>query len=119
MRTPTTLPLEPGEQVRETWLANHTQHAQRATGGRLYLTDRRLVFEPHAVDRALDGKVWSVPLRIVTGVDRSERDLSHFFGGGLRRRLRVRLDDGSEWFFVVNRTRRCAETLRGHLPAPS
>ena len=101
MKTPS-MPLEPGEQVRESWLANHTQHSQRATGGRLYLTDRRLVFEPNAVDRALAGRALAVPLTDVADVGRTPVDLRHFFGGGIRRRLAVRLTGGSQLLFVVN-----------------
>ena len=43
-------------------LANRTQSANRAVGGRLYLTDTRLVFEPNRVDAATGGSRWSVPL---------------------------------------------------------
>lgn len=110
-------PLEPGERVLDGWFANHTQHAQRATGGRMWLTDRRLHFEPHGVDRALAGKTWSVPLREIAEVGTTPVDLRHFFGGGLRRRLRVVLRDGSEWYFVLNRLSTRVETIRAALPA--
>lgn len=112
-------PLEPGEQVVESWFANHTQHAQRATGGRLYLTDRRLTFEPHGLDRALAGKTWSVPLKQIVEVGTTPVDLRHFFGGGLRRRLKVVLRDGSEWYFVLNKLNARVETIRAALPGGS
>lgn len=83
------------------WVANHTQSRHRATGGHLYLTDRRLLFEPHRFDASLGGDVVSLPLRDLTDVGRTGRDLRHFFGGGLRRRLAVATRHRTH-LFVVN-----------------
>lgn len=94
-------PLEPGESVLRRWAANHTQSRQRATGGHLYLTDRRLLFEPHGFDASLGGDAVSLPLRDVTDVSRTGRDLRHFFGGGLRPRMAVSARRRTH-LFVVN-----------------
>jgi hypothetical protein len=75
---------------------------QRALGGHLYLTDQRLVFEPHQIDRLLsrDGFL-DVPLGSVAAVDVAPPG-SGFFDGSRRRRLRVRQMDESEDLFVVS-----------------
>ena len=72
--------LGPGERVLERWRANRTQHSQRAVGGHLHLTDRRLLFEPHAFDVIVAGRTVSVPLRDISDVGRVPRDLRDFFG---------------------------------------
>lgn len=95
-------PLLPGEVVRDSWPANHTQHTQRAVGGRLFLTTHRLLFEPHAFDAATGGLPWAAPLAHVAHVGVTKVDLSHLFGGGLRKRLKVAFRDGSHTLFVVN-----------------
>ena len=103
------------------WAANHTQSRHRATGGHLYLTDRRLLFEPHAFDASLRGDAVSLPLRDLTDVSRTGRDLRHFFGGGLRPRLAVATRRVTHLFVVngmsdkleqIEETRRRAE-VRG------
>lgn len=94
--------LLPGEVVQDSWVANHTQHAQRAVGGRLFLTTHRLLFEPNAFDAATGGQPWAAPLVQVAHAGVTKVDLSQFFGGGLRRRLVVVFTDGSEALFVVN-----------------
>lgn len=104
-------PLLPGEIVQDCWLANHTQHAQRAVGGRLFLTTHRLLFEPNAFDAALAGQPWAVPLASVAHADVTGIDLSQFFGGGLRRRLVVVFTDGTEALFVVNGAARKAAAI--------
>ena len=86
------------------WAANHTQSSQRAAGGRLYLTDQRLLFEPHGFDADLGGDAVSLPLRDLTDVSRTGRDLRQFFGGGLRPRLAVATQRQTH-LFVVNGVR--------------
>lgn len=81
--------LAAGERQLERWRANRTQSSRRAVGGHLHLTDRRLLFEPHAFDASLAGRTVSVPLPDITDVTRVPRDLGDFFGGGLRARLAV------------------------------
>lgn len=93
--------LGAGETLLERWGANRTQSTQRAVGGHLYLTDQRLLFEPHRFDASLSGRGASVPLHDITDVVRMPRDLKHFFGGGLRARLGVVTARGTH-LFVVN-----------------
>ena len=93
--------LDAGEALLERWRANRTQHSQRAVGGHLHLTDRRLLFEPHAFDASLAGRTVSVSLADISDVTRVPRDLRDFFGGGLRVRLAV-VTPLETHLFVVN-----------------
>ena len=93
---------EPGEQVAWSQLANRTQSSQRAVGGKLFLTDRRLLFCPHWVDTATGGKRWSLALADVTGVGIRPKGGDRL-GGGLRDRLRIDSVDGDQHLFVVKR----------------
>ncbi len=104
-------PLQPGETLGHRWAANHTQSSQRATGGHLYLTDQRLLFEPHGFDASLGGDAVSLPLRDLTDVSRTGRDLRHFFGGGLRPRLAVTTQRRTH-LFVVNGMRAKIEQIQ-------
>jgi hypothetical protein len=87
---------EPQEQVAWTQGANRIQGSGRAAGGKLFLTDRRLVFCPHWVDGATGGKTWEVPLATIAAVGTVQK-------GGRRDRLRIELADGEDELFVVNR----------------
>ncbi|MFE6861596.1 hypothetical protein [Nocardia sp. NPDC057668] len=82
-------------------VANRTQSANRAVGGRLYLTETRLIFEPGHFDALTGGRPWSTPLHAIRGTGSQDRDGSPF-SGGLRNRLRLDLADGSVELFVIN-----------------
>ena len=87
--------LEPDEQVLVRKAANRNQGG-RSVGGRLTVTDRRLMFKPTILDSILFGRAWSVARDEVAGVGAAER-------GGIRKRLCVRTSDGDEQLFVVNK----------------
>src|SRR5436305_5062688 len=93
---------EPDEQVVWSQLANRTQSSARAVGGKLFLTDRRLVFCPHWVDAAMRGRTWDVPLASVAAFGIAPKGGDRF-GGGLRDRLRIELLHGGNELFVVKR----------------
>jgi len=93
--------LEPTETVVWSRAANRTQSAQRAVGGRLFLTTSRLLFEPNRVDAATGGASWSAPLSDVQTVGTTAPD-GNPRSGGLRTRLRVDLANGQAELFVVN-----------------
>ena len=85
------MPLDDGESVIWSRRANHTV-GWRAVGGKLYLTDRRLLFRPHVLERSLFfGKEWSAPRTEVAGFDVQPRGGGNPFDGSLRSRLRVAL----------------------------
>jgi hypothetical protein len=50
--------LEPGEQVLRRWRGNRRTSPRAATGGYLYLTTERLLFEPHWFERLLGRATW-------------------------------------------------------------
>src|SRR5437763_16516063 len=81
---------EPDEQVVWSQLANRTQSSARAVGGKLFLTDRRLVFCPHWVDAAMRGRMWGVLLASVAAVGMAPKGVVRV-GGGLSDRLRIDL----------------------------
>jgi hypothetical protein len=84
----------------------------RALGGRLVVDGGQLRFEPHAIDRALAGKAWSVGLDEITSIEVTpRRPLSHVFGAGLRRQLHVE-GAGTEAYFVINGAEQAAAELR-------
>ncbi|MGN6167268.1 MAG: hypothetical protein ACTHQQ_03730 [Solirubrobacteraceae bacterium] len=92
--------------------ANFITSRVRAVGGRLVVDGRQLRFEPHAIDRALAGKSWSISLDEVTAIQVvPARPLSHLFGAGLRRQLCVE-GAGTKAFFIVNGADQAAEELR-------
>ncbi len=67
------------------------QHRFRSIGGRVYLTDRRLVFAPHKFDERLAGRAWSA--RLV--------DLDRAFVKGPLKTVRVEAKDGEKQRFVI------------------
>jgi hypothetical protein len=88
------------EKIRWKKFANRTQ-GNPAVGGRLYLTDRRLIFEPNRIDAATKGRPWSASLDSIEGVG-TDSPNGNLFSGGVRTRLRLDLDDGRSEYFVVN-----------------
>jgi hypothetical protein len=94
--------------------ANRTQSSWRAVGGRLFLTNSRLIFQPHQFDAVTGGGSWSAPLASVRSVGIEPRNWNPF-SGGLRTRLRIELGDGDCELFVVNRVRDVVETIRSEV----
>lgn len=89
--------------------ANRFQHRLRAAGGRIYLTDRRLVFAPHKLDSKLAGRVWSARLT----------DLDRAFIAGARpmRTVRVIARNGEEQRFVAWPKEESAATIDAAIQA--
>lgn len=106
--------LGPGEQVRWKAYANRVLDDGTSAGGRLFVTDRRVFFQPNRVDARLGRKVWECPLEGVTAIETVGRD-RHLFAGGTRKRLGLKTADGEE-VFVVNRLRRKEDQLQGFFP---
>ncbi len=98
-------PTDDGEIVTWRRWANRTQSNSRAAGGRLYLTNRRVLFCPHAFDANTGGEYWSVPLEAITEVGKQPRtlNLQAAFNGAMRTRLRIDCADGSAELFVLNK----------------
>jgi hypothetical protein len=89
-----------GEVVEWSARANMVQQRVRAVGGRLYLTDRRLVFGRNRAESHLGGKEWSADLG----------ELASASSGG-RRSIRVEHKDGRVEKFIIGAPRDSAETV--------
>ena len=83
--------LEEGEEVRWEARANRFQQKIRSIGGRIYLTDRRLVFAPGKLEKKAAGHAWSARLS----------DLDCAFVRGPLKTVRVVANDGEMHRFVI------------------
>ena len=93
---------------------NRTQSANRAVGGKLFVTDRRLLFTPHLFDYALGGQRREIFFTDIANVS-AQTAGGDAFGGGLRNRLRIDLRDGTAELFVVNKLDQVIEKLQKHI----
>ncbi len=112
LELPKAVPAIDGEVVSSRHWANRTQHSARAIGGRLYLTNLRVVFCPHTVDAALAGEYWWAPLQDIAEVGKEKRNFRQIYGGGLRTRMKITLRDGTAELFVVNKLDNAIEEIR-------
>jgi hypothetical protein len=95
-----------GEQILRTFKANRTQSEGRAVGGKLYLTNQRLLFEPGSVDSQIGSEEISIELTAIESVSKESRGgkgwKDTIFGGGLRNRLRIDVNENATELFVVS-----------------
>lgn len=98
-------------------LANRVLSGSVTAGGRLFVTDRRVFFQPNRIDAMLGRKVWESPLEGVTAVETIGRD-ARLFAGGPRKRLGIKTADGEE-VFVVNRLKKNEHQLLKLFPKTS
>ena len=78
--------------------ANRQQSELRAVGGRLFLTTRRLVFQPNRFDSRTRGEAWAIDIQDISEVAVQGRETTTPFLGKaakLRRRLRIDTADGT------------------------
>jgi hypothetical protein len=92
--------LETGETIRWQSSAGRSVNRWITSGGRLTVTDRRVVFQPNRFDTATGKKPWECPLASVAGFEAVDRDLTAL-AGGTRKRLGIQTSEGVE-LFVVN-----------------
>jgi len=91
---------EPAEEVVWSQAANRLKDSGRAVGGKLFLTDRRLIFCPHWVDAATGGRPWQVPLERLAAIGTIPQGSP---GGWIRDRLAIDLADASASSSIVSR----------------
>jgi hypothetical protein len=106
--------LNAGEIAERHFFAMHLQGWRGGIGGRLTVTDARLIFMANRFEPIFGGKDWSVPLKDVTACDVTGRKLN-LWAGGWRRRLLVTLNDGSQEQFVVEDVDGIAAVLSSRL----
>ena len=85
-----------------------------ARGGTLVLTDRRLIFKPNSIDASVGLRASQWPIRSIDRVSVAPRNYNPL-SGGLRRRLRVDLTDGTRELFVVGDAEQLTDTITAHL----
>jgi hypothetical protein len=102
--------LKPGEMIRWQSFASRAASRWRTSGGKLFVTDQRVFFQPTRIDAVISGKPWECPLTAVTGVEIIDRDLTAL-AGGMRERLGIQTADGVE-IFVVNKLENKVVELR-------
>jgi hypothetical protein len=108
--------LAAGEKLFWARNANREQSSFRQAGGKLFLTDRRIIFVPHRFDESTGGKSWSRDLKDIAGVAIEPSS----FGipivpstiARFRRRLRIEERNGPVELFVVNRVAQVASSIR-------
>ena len=98
--------LEPGEQV--AWSGRAQRCERTAWAGTLVLTQTRLVFTPTRL--GAPAPVSQYPLRDCVRIETVERTGTPY-DGGMRRRIRLVLADGTSALFVVKHTDETAAFL--------
>jgi hypothetical protein len=94
--------LHEGEEVRWSARTNMLQYRSRAVGGRLYLTDQRLVFGRSRLESFLGGKEWKALL---------ENLASATVGEGRRDELVIESNEGVIERFLTKETHQAAEFI--------
>jgi hypothetical protein len=106
--------LEADETIRWQSSAGRSLNRWITSGGKLMVTNRRVLFQPNRFDTVTGKKPWECPVASVTGFETVDRDLA-VLAGGMRERLGVQTVDGTEIFVVNNLGKKVVE-LRELLP---
>lgn len=103
------------ELVIKEFSANHTQSEGNAVGGKVTLTTESLLFTPNLVNKLLGGEECEIVLDNIESVGVEKKGSGSMKdtlkGGGLRDRLRIKLDDGTQELFVVSNLDEIVEEL--------
>ncbi len=97
--------LASGEHILWQRLANRQQGPNRSMGGRIFLTELRVIFLPNRVDEATGGIAWCRDLSDIAAVTVEPRHFGVPFvtaNVGLRKRLRIEARDAAVDLFLVN-----------------
>ena len=82
--------------IRTSWAANATRNIP--IGGRLYLTNFRLVWVPNKFRLLPSEPIWEAALQQVKGAAKAPKSMGDIFMIGFQQRLAVRLDSGDRLF---------------------
>lgn len=105
--------LAPDEEIRLTRLAALSE-GRAAKGGRLVVTSERVIFQPSLRSRIFGVAAFSIPRPAIASVE-VEPQRSGLFTGGFRHRVVIRLNDGTQYHFAVNRPRAFSDALNAEL----
>ena len=97
----TSTKLREGEFLAHSFLANRTQHSQRAVGGKLFFTNQRYIFLPHLFDHLFGGEKCEIERSEIQSVG-IEPPNGETRSGGLRKRLKVSHSSGEDLFVVAD-----------------
>lgn len=92
-----------GELIEFFILANRTQSPNRAVGGKLFVTNKRMLFSPNLIDMFTKGQKWAIKNTDIISID-TQLPGGSVFGGGLRARLAIEHRHGIDLFVVNNLT---------------
>lgn len=106
--------LEKDETIRWQSPAGRSLSRWITSGGRLIVTNRRVLFQPNRFDKLTGKTRWDCPLSSVTEFEVVDRDPT-VLAGGLRKRLRIQTQDDHEIFILNHLDERIAE-LREFIP---
>lgn len=106
--------LEADETIRWQSSAGRSLNRWITSGGKLAVTNRRVLFQPNRFDAITGKELWECPLASVMGFEAVDRNLT-VLAGGMRARLGVQTSDGVE-VFVVNDLEKKVMELREILP---
>ena len=102
----------PGESVQHAYNVNYLRQTGRPLGGKLYLTDRRLLFSPHKLDAVLGGERATIELDSIVDVSTLERGTGpEDEPGRSADRLLVECADDSRHSFVVGKPETVADEI--------
>ena len=107
------------EEIILAYPANMTQNNRTAVGGKLFITNQRVIFTTNVIDDKLGGKSFAKAREDIDYIFIKERELSfsELFSGGLVNRLGIKLNDNSEVFFVVNKLDEIINSIKIELKA--
>ncbi|MFJ6200209.1 hypothetical protein [Micromonospora sp. NPDC092111] len=92
--------MNPGEQRLHQAIANQLLGPSRTLGGRLVVTDSRVVFEPNRLDRLTGGRTWQTDaqaIRKVTETPGSKEAVRRYGPAGARPQI---TEPFLSWFLV-------------------
>lgn len=101
----------PEENLLDSWAANRVAEMLFAVAGRLYLTDRRVVFYPNKAYAYFGSEPWWCPHYGIARVHVQPKSPDDPYRGSRRNRLRIDIDGGGRELYVVNRPELVTERL--------
>lgn len=107
-----------GETLLWNFAANREQTINRSVGGRLFVTQHRLIFQPNRLDVLFQAESWSAELADIREVGKSPRRPTIPFLGRTaanRNRLKIVQAGGDVDLFVVNHLDSLVERLTAAL----
>lgn len=110
--------IRPGEEVRRGFYVNYLRADQRPLGGKLYVTNQRVLFCPHLIDSFFGGSPRMILLKKIVNVavvDPTEVPDREIVGGGTEKRLRIDTSANQSEYFIINDLEAAVSTINDEL----